>query len=350
MSTYARLARLPLTIDRYRLEGIQLTISPRFERHATIVRLESGSLCGLGEDTTYDRTDQQSFQAHGGDYALAGSHTLESFSRLLSTLELFPTGPSQAAYRDYRRWAFESAALDLALRQAGTGLAQLLERPVRPVRFVSSRGLGSPPSVEALEGWKRFYPELEWKLDSSPAWDEALLHALAATDRVRVVDFKGAYQGTAVDQPADAALYRRVAEQLPGALLEDPAWTRETAEALESHRGRISWDAPIHSVQDLARMPVQAMAVNLKPSRFGTLERLFAAYDHCREREIAAYGGGQFELAVGRGQIQYLAGLFHSDAPNDVAPIGYNVERACAGLPSSPLTPAVEPVGFRWLS
>ena len=39
---------------------------------------------------------------------------------------------------------------------------------------------------------------------------------------------------------------------------------------------------------------------------------------------MGAYGGGQYELGVGRGQIQYLAAIFHPDAPNDIAPAGYD--------------------------
>ena len=42
----------------------------------------------------------------------------------------------------YRRWAFESAALDLALAQAGRSLADVLEREPRPVNFVVSMRLG----------------------------------------------------------------------------------------------------------------------------------------------------------------------------------------------------------------
>ncbi len=60
------------------------------------------------------------------------------------------------------------------------------------------------------------------------------------------------------------------------------------------------------------------------------------------------YGGGQFELGPGRGQIQYLASLFHPDGPNDVAPGGYNAPEPPAGLPDSPLPVATEPTGFRW--
>ena len=63
---------------------------------------------------------------------------------------------------------------------------------------------------------------------------------------------------------------------------------------------------------------------------------------------IGNYGGGQFELGVGRGQIQYLASLFHADAPNDVAPTGFNLPDTPAELPSSPLAPAPSAEGFRW--
>ena len=68
--------------------------------------------------------------------------------------------------------------------------------------------------------------------------------------------------------------------------------------------------------------------VNIKPSRLGGLRNLLDAYDYCAERGIGNYGGGQFELGVGRGQIQYLASLFHADAPNDVAPTRLQPARA----------------------
>ena len=85
-----------------------------------------------------------------------------------------------------------------------------------------------------------------------------------------------------------------------------------------------------------------------KPSRLGGLQSLFAAYDYCAERGIGNYGGGQFELGVGRGHIQYLASLFHPDAPNDVAPAGFNLPHPPPGLPSSPLAPEPSATGFRW--
>ena len=59
------------------------------------------------------------------------------------------------------------------------------------------------------------------------------------------------------------------------------------------------------------------------------------------------YGGGQFELGQGRGQIQHLASLFHAGTPNDVAPKEYNEGGPRPGLPQSPLPPASTEPGFR---
>ena len=88
--------------------------------------------------------------------------------------------------------------------------------------------------------------------------------------------------------------------------------------------------------------------VNIKPSRLGGLREPAGRLRLLRGAGIGNYGGGQFELGVGRGQIQYLASLFHADAPNDVAPTGYNLPEPPAGLPDSPLAPAPSAVGFRW--
>ena len=68
--------------------------------------------------------------------------------------------------------------------------------------------------------------------------------------------------------------------------------------------------------------------LNLKPARFGSVRALFDTYDYCAAHGIGAYGGGMFEQGPGRGQLQYLASLFHPDAPNDLAPAGYNLQRS----------------------
>ena len=52
--------------------------------------------------------------------------------------------------RRWRNWAFESAALDLALNQAGRRSTRSLGREPRPLRFVNSLGLGDPPTFDPL--------------------------------------------------------------------------------------------------------------------------------------------------------------------------------------------------------
>ena len=160
-----------------------------------------------------------------------------------------------------------------------------------------------------------------------------------------ILDLKGLYRGTPVDVETDPELYRAVAEAFPSAYLEDPDLNDETRPVLEPHADRITWDAPLHSLADIEALERKPRTINSKPSRFGSLGELFAVYEHCEREGIAIYGGGQGELGPGRGQIQYLASLFHPDTPNDVAPSGYNDPAVPDGLPSSPLDPA--PFGDR---
>ena len=348
MSTWERLAALELEIEDYALEPLQATVSSEFERKSTLIRLRGAGAEGVGEDVTYDAVDHDILQAAGPTLPLRGRFTLASFSEHLAGLALFPEPPQREVSSRYRTWAYESAALDLALRQAATTLHGALSREPRPVRFVVSLRLGEPPTLEPLRRRLRRYPTLRFKLDPTSSWDERLIADLVATDAVDSVDFKGLYHGSIVDQPADPVLYRRVAEAFPWAWIEDPALTPETAAVLAPHRERFSWDAPIHSLADIQALAYPPRMVNIKPSRLGGLRSLLDTYDYCADHGIGNYGGGQFELGAGRGQNQYLASLFHADAPNDVAPTGYNLPDPPAGLPSSPLPPTPDATGFRW--
>jgi L-alanine-DL-glutamate epimerase-like enolase superfamily enzyme len=348
VSTWETLAGLDLEIDGYELEGLQASVSSQFERKSTVIHLHGNGQEGIGEDVTYDAVDHDILQAAGPTLALHGRFTLASFSEHLASLSLFPQPPQREVSTLYRTWAYESAALDLALRQAQTTLHQALSRGPRPVHFVVSLRLGEPPSIEPLRQRLQAYPGLRFKLDPTSSWDDALIAELVATGAVDSVDFKGLYHGSIVDQPADPVLYRRVVEAFPEAWIEDPALTAETEPVLAAHRQRFSWDAPIHSIADIQALAYPPAMVNIKPSRLGGLRSLLDTYDYCAEHGIGNYGGGQFELGVGRGQNQYLASLFHADAPNDVAPTGFNLPVTPADLPSSPLAPAPSAVGFRW--
>ncbi len=348
MSTWELLSQLPLEIETYELEGLQQLVSSEFERKSTVIRLCGAGEQGLGEDVTYDAVDHEILQATGPTLPLAGRYTLASFAERLAALSLFERAPQREVSQRYRTWAYESAGLDLALRQADTTLHAALRREPGPVRFVVSLRLGEPPSIEPLRRRLDLYPQLRFKLDPTSSWDEPLISALVATGAVESVDFKAYYSGSIVDQPPDPLLYGRVARAFPDAWIEDPALTEETDAVLAPFRDRFSWDATIHSIADIRALPYPPRMVNIKPSRLGGLRNLLDAFDYCADRGIGNYGGGQFELGVGRGQIQYLASLFHPDAPNDVAPTGFNLPETPAGLPSSPLPPSPSATGFRW--
>jgi hypothetical protein len=348
VSTWDELAGLEVEIEDYALEGLQENVSSDFDRLSTVIHMRGAGEEGLGEDVTYDKVDHEIMQRAGAILPLAGRYTMASFSEHLAGLELFVEPPQREVSARYRTWAYESAALDLALRQAGSTLHALLEREPEPVRFVVSLRLGEPPSIEPLRERLELYPTLRFKLDPTSSWDEELIAALVATGAVDSVDFKGLYVGSIVDQPADPLLYERVTSAFPHAFIEDPALTPETDAVLEKHRGRFSWDANIHSIEDIEGLPYPPAMVNIKPSRLGGLRNLLDAYDYCAAHGIGNYGGGQFELGVGRGQNQYLASIFHADAPNDVAPTGFNLPEPPTGLPSSPLAPSPAAIGFRW--
>ena len=345
MSLYDSVRDLPLTVESYALDGLEQQVSSGFLRKTTLIHLTGEGDEGSGEDVTYEAAEHDLLQERGAVLPLSGAWTLDTFSRHLDTLPLFDHLPEQPAFLDYRRWAFESAALDLALRQSGRSLGAALGRTPKPLTFVVSTRLGEPATSDRLRAWLAFYPGLRFKLDATADWTDELIADLASTGAVDSVDFKGQYKGTSVDTVPDAALYERVIEGLPKAWLEDPALTEETEAVLEPHHDRVTWDAVIHSVEDIEALRWPPLTVNVKPSRFGSVERLFAAYDYCHTNGIGAYGGGQFELGVGRGQIQLLASLFHPQTPNDVAPGGFNLDPQ-PGLPESPLTLAARATGF----
>jgi hypothetical protein len=348
-STYTRVAGLPLVIERCELQPLVRDTSSGFTKVSIVIRLSGGSHVGEGEDITWDQVDQIEFLRGGDELTwLHGTRTFDEFSRLLGLANVFPVRPIRDSARFYRRWAFESAALDLALRQNGLSLQDAVARPTRPVNFVASVRIGDPPSLVPLHLRLGVDPGLRFKLDPTPSWSDDLVGELARLGCVDVIDLKGCYRNATVAMDPDAGLYRRVIEGLPDAWIEDPALEPGTERMLERHRDRITWDEPIHSVADIERLSWRPRMLNLKPARFGSVRALFDAYDYCAAHGIGAYGGGMFELGPGRGQLQYLASLFHPGTPNDLAPTGYNLPSPSHDLPRSPLAPEPHATGFRW--
>ena len=346
MSLYDAVRDLPLEIEGYELDLLELQARPDFLRKTTVVRLDGGDEEGIGEDVTYDGEEHDRLQARGPDLPLAGSWTLHSFSEHLATLPLFEAEPAQHAYYDYRRWAFESAALDLALRQAGRSLGHAIGRErstglVRGLRWARRSTVdGAAPRMARAVPRPSVQARRHLGLDGR-ARRGARGDGRRGLDRLQGPVPRHRRRHTSRPCSSTAGLPK----VCPTAWLEDPGLTDETTAVLEPHRERVTWDAIIHSVEDIEALPWVPRTVNVKPSRFGSVERLFAAYDYCEARGIGAYGGGQWELGTGRGHIQLLAALNHPSTPNDVAPREFNLEPQ-PGLPSSPLTVTPRETGF----
>ncbi|MEF8842948.1 MAG: hypothetical protein V5A62_15200 [Haloarculaceae archaeon] len=348
MSLYDSLADLSLVVEGHDRRRYERSPRPEFTRATTELRLHGLGATGAGEDVTYETEDHDAFagadDAGAFDDAFVGEWTFDGFSEHLDAVELWSEAPTREVSRDYRRWAVESAALDLALRQADTTLGGALGRDYDPVRFVVSTRVESMDRIKTL---LEVDPDAEFKLDPDIDWDGGLFADLADTGRVRIADLKGYYEGTTVDVPADPDLYRRTVGSFPDAVIEDARWTEETRPILEPEADRLSWDAPIHGLSDVEALPVEPRWLNVKPSRFGTVRSLLECIEYCLDRDVSLYGGGQYELGPGRSHLQVLASLFYPDTPNDVAPSDYNETEPPEGLARSPLE-IENPTGLAW--
>ena len=349
MTAWPALAALPLRIDAYAVERLSQAFAYGNERVTTLVRLQGAGEEGLGEDVSVVPGEDEANTLHemGAVLPLAGDWTLGSFREHLTTVEQWATEPQWEPMKRWRNWAFQSAALDLALRQAGAPLHEVIGRAPQPVRFVNSLGMGDPPTFDPIARRLENHPQLRFKVDAVAAWEPELIERLAATGAVEIVDFKGRYGLDVPDDGALVTMYERVIEAFPDALLEDGHELPQCLSLLEKQAGRISYDAPIHAKEDLDTLPVAPTALNIKPCRVGDLPTLLDLYAETEARGLITYGGGMGEIGVGRDQIQLLASLFHPDGPNDTAPSGYNHETPAAGLPSSPLDPRPAATGFR---
>ena len=306
--------------------------------------LRGGGHEGRGEDVTYVAEDHDGFPL---DLPLAGTWTIDAFSERIGGLDLFPAGgPTMAGQETYRRWAFESAALDLALRQAGRSLGAALGLDVpsaalrrldaarhhavaggRPVARVQARpdaGLGRREDGVRRRDGPRARPRLQVVLRGHARWTTRPTRRSTRRSRGR--------------SRTPSSRTRR--------------WRARRATALNGQEDRFSFDAPIHSWADVEAVAARAglggrlpRFLNIKPSRFGSLRALLDCVARAQAAGIVLYGGGQFELGVGRDHIQALASLLYADGPNDVAPRDFHGEPR-PGVPRSPLVPLEQRPGW----
>ena len=116
-SLWNSLADLRVRIDDYSVRAARARGLDSFTRVTTTVVLARRRRDRRGRGRHLHR--RRTTTTFPTSEMLAGTWSLHDYSVRLDELELFDAEPQMAASRDYRRWAFESAALDLALRQAG---------------------------------------------------------------------------------------------------------------------------------------------------------------------------------------------------------------------------------------
>jgi len=342
MTFYSKIAELNLQIESFKTETQEKQVSEKFTRRTTTVKISGRGETGRGEDVIWEAEKHKYPRLDLND-----SYSFNEFSEKLDETQIFPDEVEHTETDEkYRRWALESAALDLALKQNKLSLAEALDEEYSPVSFVVSPSMNSP-DIEKLEQLIELNPGIEFKLDASEDWEEEFVAELAEMDKVRVVDLKGHYEDENVKMQPNPQVYKLVAEKLD-ALLEDPLFTDETREVLKGFENRVTWDKPITSLQNIKELSFKPDYLNIKPSRFGKIQKLLNTIQHCQTKNIKMYGGGQFELNIGRQHIHTLASIFYPKNPNDVAPRVYNQEKVPENPPKSPLEPEEDMEGLEW--
>jgi len=280
-----RALRIAIEEAGWQTAEVELPSYPGGKRPSATVTLTGGGERGCGESVAWTVAAQERFAVAA--VPLGGWQLGEWADVVL-----------QRFHDPYERAALEAAAIDLALRQAGTSLLGLAGVAATPVRYVVSFDKTADPIA-------RMAGAGEYKIDVDSEWPDATWAALGASGRVAVLDFKG--QGSA----------ERAHRAVPDALIEDPGdapWSASLAR-------RVSFDIPVTSTRALDGLPAVPAAVNLKPARMGGVLEALGCAARCAERGIAVYMGGMFEVGVGRRQLRALAAILSPEGPNDIAPL-----------------------------
>ena len=228
MSSWDKLAGLPVQIDDYELEGLEAVLRPRVHapqhdrppaRRRRDRRGRGRGLRRVGPRRTSRR------RARARPRRRAHARLVRRAARHARPVP----GPAEPrGLRNYRRWAFESAALDLALRQGGKSLGDVLGANAAAAhvrRLDAARGDGLRGARDQRAPAARCssaYPGTRFKLDPTNTWTPELIAELVATGAVDSLDLKGKYKGTPVDVDTDPELYRDAGRVVPGRLARGP--------------------------------------------------------------------------------------------------------------------------------
>lgn len=310
-----RLSALSIAIDDLQVERGSIPMPDYYAaaRPTGIAVLHGRGLAGHGECVAWTPAEQAEFAAACDRLVLPTAATVGGISALVAADLDDP----------YHRAAVEGAAIDLALRQAGSNPFALAGAPARAVAFCRSIGRVDDPET-AVAAVLRLDRDARIKIDvPDEGWPPATWATLGGTRRVVVVDFK---RGSHPDQ------VRLAHAAIPNAWIEDPPAEAITLDPRGSWRERVALDGYVLSAIDLDDPEIPPAAVNVKAPRVGGWIEALHCLETCRRRRLHAYIGGMFEVGPGRGQARVLASLFTADSWNDLAPLP--VGPAHAGAPS----------------
>ena len=349
MATFDRLADLPLTVDDCALEALERDVSSDFTRKSTVIRLRGGGHEGVGEDVTYDGEDHDVLQEAGPPTGLAGEGTLADFCDRVEALDLWPRPPAREPSRHYRIWGFESAALDLALRQAGRALHEVLDRPLQPVTFVVSLRLPEPPShrpdppapgalpVAAPQAGphQRLGPRARRRARRDRR------RRLASTSRAST---RGRWS-TRAPTPSSTAWWPSPSPTRGSRIRASPRRpTRCCAPTATASRGtRSSTPSPTSR-----RCPSRRGWSTSSPPASGRCAGCWAPTTSAPSAGSGCTAAASSSSAPAAARSSSWPRSSIPTRPNDVAPGGFNDTDPPPGLPTSPLQPEASPTGFRW--
>ena len=328
MATFDPIAGLPIEIEGYELED-------RDRTYGDFTRPSTSSTCAAAARRVSARTSSTTCSTTsptatpGPVTTSPATPTLGEFCEFVGELDLFvDSPPARDISRHYRRWAYESAALDLALRQGGVPAPRgarpraaaadlrLLDPPLELRRGAALQHRGGAQAARQVPGpalQARPRERLGRRADRGAQGDRR--GSTCSTSRAST----RAPRSTSTPIPE---LYRKVAEAFPDAWLEDPDLNDETRAVLEPHADRLTWDAPLHSLggHHVAGAKAEARSTRSRrgSDRCGSCSRSMTTAPRRASRSTAA---ARASRRPGRGQIQYLASLFHPDTSNDVAPV-----------------------------
>lgn len=319
------LVELPIEIDGFETDIGFVDVAGYYDgqpRPTGVVRLRGREYAGEGENVDWYLEDQRAFAEACSGCIRIGRTTVGDLSGGLVGLD-----------SPYHRAAVEAAAIDLALRQAGTSMVRLSGRPSHPIHFCWSLGVdaydryGQP--LAAIERLLDSAPEARLKIDvPAERWPDDVWRRLAERGRVVVLDFKRSGSVSAVAQAH---------ESLPNAWIEDPP-----VDALLDGSpwvDRIALDGYVTCEADLRTHPSVTAAVNIKAPRMGGTLEVLRCIEACHRSGWHAYFGGMFEVGPGRRQARILASLFAASAWNDLAPLRSRDDEAYADSPAAITAP-----------